>query len=222
MLRIAAVLFLLAFPARADDITGKVRIIDGDTLEVGGKRIRLHGIDAPERKQTCTADGKEWRCGEEATFALAYETAEHWVTCKEKDRDRYQRIVAVCFMGTHDLNAIMVRQGWALAYRRYSMDYVDEESQAQKAGSGVWRGEFVPPWEWRRGTRLTQTKFKTGPAQQSDKCPIKGNISRGGERIYHVPGGQYYKRTKIDPSKGERWFCADDEAAAAGWRPSKR
>ena len=100
---------------------------------------------------------------------MAYETAEHWVTCKEKDRDRYRRIVAVCFMGTHDFNAMMVRQGWALAYRRYSMDYVDEEREARKAGAGLWRGEFVPPWKWRRGTRLAQHRKKTSPAPLSGK-----------------------------------------------------
>ncbi len=151
MLRLAAVLVLFAFPALAwADITGKVRIIDGDTLEVGGKRVRLFGIDAPEAKQRCTAEGKEWRCGEEATFALAYETAEHWLTCKEKDRDRYGRIVAVCYMGPHNLNALMVRKGWALAYRRYSTDYVGEEAEARAARAGIWRGEFMAPWEWRQ------------------------------------------------------------------------
>ena len=77
---LVAVLVLSAGLAWAG-ITGKARIIDGDTLEVGGKRVRLHGIDAPEAKQTCTAHGKTWHCGEEATFALAYETAEHWGTC---------------------------------------------------------------------------------------------------------------------------------------------
>ena len=150
---LVVVLLLAVTTAHAQDVTGKVRIIDGDTLEVGGKRVRLFGIDAPEAKQRCTAEGKEWRCGEEATFALAYETAEHWLTCKEKDRDRYGRIVAVCYMGPHNLNALMVRKGWALAYRQYSTDYVDEESDAQKAGAGIWRGEFVTPWEWRRMKR---------------------------------------------------------------------
>jgi endonuclease YncB( thermonuclease family) len=222
MLGLAVALALFAFPALADDITGKVRIIDGDTLEVGGKRIRLHGIDAPEAKQTCSADGKMWHCGEEATFALAYETAEHWVTCKEKDRDRYRRIVAVCYMGPHDLNALMVRNGWALAYRQYSTDYVDEEVEAQKAGAGIWRGKFIPPWEWRRGARLAHAEQAESPAQRSGNCLIKGNVSRSGERIYHAPGGQYYSRTKIDPSKGERWFCTEEEATAAGWRKSSK
>ena len=134
-------------------LAGRASVIDGDTIEIHGQRIRLHGIDAPEAERTCTAEGKEWRCGEEATFALANETAEHWVRCEEKDRDRYRRVVAICYMGTHDLNAMMVRQGWALAYRRYSMDYVDEEAEAKEARAGLWRGEFTAPWGWRRAKR---------------------------------------------------------------------
>ena len=68
-------------------------------------------------------------------------------------QQRVENMAFVCFVGPYDLNARMVLQGWALAYRKYSMDYVDEESAAQKAGAGIWRGEFVPPWEWRRGRR---------------------------------------------------------------------
>ena len=112
----------------------------------------------------------------------------------------------------------MVFQGWALAYRQFSTDYVDQENVAKNAQTGVWRGEFVPPWEWRRGNRL-------GPPESPNvvaECLIKGNIASDGERIYHPPGGAYYSRTKIDPSKGERWFCSEDEARAAGWRRSKR
>ena len=90
--------------------------------------------------QTCTANGKEWQCGEEATNALAYETAYQWVKCEEKNRDRYGRIVAICYVGDKDLGALMTSQGWALAYRRYSTNYVDGEAEAKKAGAGVWRG----------------------------------------------------------------------------------
>ena len=83
---LVAVVALLAFPAHAE-IVGKARVIDGDTLEIAGQRIRLHGIDAPESQQTCWAGGREWACGREATFALAYETGMHWVTCREKGGD---------------------------------------------------------------------------------------------------------------------------------------
>jgi len=136
--------------ALADEIVGKARIIDGDTIEVGSQKIRLFGIDAPEGKQFCKLDGKSWNCGQEAAWALAYILAEHWVTCKQRDIDRYKRIVAVCFAGEHDINEIMVRKGWALAYRQYSKDYVPAEDAARIERVGIWRGEFQKPWEWRR------------------------------------------------------------------------
>jgi endonuclease YncB( thermonuclease family) len=134
-------------------LTGIPRIIDGDTIRIGNTRIRFHGIDAPEAKQTCTADGKEWRCGQEATNALVDIVGEHWVSCSQRDRDRYGRIVAVCRVGAINLNAWMVGQGWAVAYRRFSMDYVQDEGEAKQERKGLWQGEFVMPWDWRRRKR---------------------------------------------------------------------
>jgi endonuclease YncB( thermonuclease family) len=135
----------------AEDLKGKPRIVDGDTIWIGPTKIRLHGIDAPESKQTCQkADGSEYRCGEMATFALAEIIENHWITCKGETVDRYKRRIAVCYAGPYDINAEMVRRGWALAYRRYSKDYVDEEEEASNRGVGMWQGEFMKPWEWRR------------------------------------------------------------------------
>ena len=131
-------------------IAGKPRVVDAGTLEFGGRGVRLFGIDAPEPDQTCTAAGAEWRCGQDATFALAYETADHWVTCTERQRDRFDRSVAVCFVGPYDLAERMVRRGWALADRQATTDYVAVEDAARKAGEGLWRGGFDPPLEWRR------------------------------------------------------------------------
>ena len=111
----------------------------------------------------------------------------------------------------------MVSQGWAVAYRKYSRDYLSQESAAKSGRRGVWKGEFVMPSRWHRGERL-----QTAARSDSGACQIKGNISRSGKRIYHVPGGQWYERTRIDTSKGERWFCSDAEARAAGWRRAKR
>jgi len=111
----------------------------------------------------------------------------------------------------------MVASGWAMAYRRYSAAYIMQEDGARRARQGIWRGEVVPPWDWRRGTRL-----RAATDRQPGNCRIKGNISRRGERIYHVPGGSYYGRTRIDQSKGERWFCSEREASAAGWRRPRR
>ena len=112
----------------------------------------------------------------------------------------------------------MVLNGWADAYRRYSTDFVDEEEIAQDARVGLWRGEFVPPWEWRRGKRLQAVSTP----ESGNGCAIKGNISSKGERIFHSPGDQHYDRTKINTARGERWFCSEAEAVAAGWRKAKR
>ena len=143
----------VSWPVHAD-VSGRASVIDGDTIEVGGHRIRLHGIDAPESAQTCLAGGKRWRCGRHATRALAGRIAGRPVACEEKDRDRYGRIVAVCRLGGSDVNAWLVAEGWALAYRRYSRAYVNAEASAKAARRGLWRGDFVAPWNWRVGVRL--------------------------------------------------------------------
>ena len=202
------------------DVSGLASVIDGDTIEVGGERIRLHGIDAPESKQLCRAGGTNWPCGRQASRALADRIDGRPVVCEERDRDRYGRIVALCRADGHDLGAWLVFRGWALAYRRYSTDYVADEKAAKAAHRGLWRGEFDPPWDWRSRVRLTPL-HRDGNRDDAN-CRIKGNISRAGERIYHLPAGQYYDRTRIDPARGERWFCTEAEAGAAGWRRSRR
>ena len=136
------------------DVAGRARVIDGDTLEVGSVRIRLFGLDAPESAQRCLAGSRRWPCGEKATRALVGRIDGRSVACEERDKDRYGRIVAVCRYGGQDVNAWLVREGWAMAYRRYSSAYAGEEASAKAAKRGVWRGEFVPPWDWRRGDRL--------------------------------------------------------------------
>ncbi len=150
---IALALVLFLSPVALADITGQPRVIDGDTLEVAGQRIRLHGIDAPESRQLCRLDKKPWRCGGEATNALRAVIAGRIVSCKELDRDRYRRIVAKCMVGRTDIGGWMVTEGWALAYRRYSIDYVPHEAKARMARKGIWRGDFMPPWEWRKMKR---------------------------------------------------------------------
>jgi endonuclease YncB( thermonuclease family) len=137
----------------APAISGRASVIDGDTIEIHGARIRLFGIDAPESDQPCTIQGKSFRCGKQAAFALADKITDKVVDCRPKDQDRYGRVVAVCLVGGEDINAWMVAQGWALAYRHYSNDYVRQEEQASKSKIGIWQGEFVPPSDWRRSRR---------------------------------------------------------------------
>lgn len=224
MVRILLLLLAILYTAQpafaAEAVVGRASVIDGDTLEIHGTRIRFHGIDAPESGQSCRTGGKAWRCGQRAALALSEKIGAGVVTCNPRDKDRYGRVVAVCSAGGEDLNGWMVAEGWALAYRHYSKDYVTHEASASAARRGVWAGEFVPPWDWRRGRRLSAAS--TESREPAAQCLIKGNIGKGGERIYHVPGGAYYERTRIDASKGERWFCTEAEARSAGWRRSMR
>ena len=220
-------------------IIGQASVIDGDTIQIHGTRIRLYGIDAPESGQTCLVEGNPTRCGQRAALALADKIANHAVTCEPKDRDGYGRVVAICRAAGEDLNGWMVAEGYAVAYRQYSIDYVRQEEQAAASKRGIWKGEFIFPWDWRRANenhddQVLPRSFKNAPSiggssnssqsnsAASGQCPIKGNIGQSGERIYHVPGGDFYDRTIIDLAKGERWFCSEAEARAAGWRRSRR
>jgi endonuclease YncB( thermonuclease family) len=130
---------------------GQASVMDGDTLEMHGQRIRLHGIDAPEPPQSChLPNGKPWRCGHTAARRLRDFIGHKTVTCERKDRDRYGRMVAVCVAGGEDLGAWLVEHSWALAYARYSTAYVAQQKRAECAQIGIWRSRFQKPWKWRR------------------------------------------------------------------------
>jgi len=124
---------------------GAAAIVDGDTLTLAGTRIRLRGMDAFERGQTCRRGGAGYDCGAEATTALAGLVGGRRVACEGRERDRYGRLLAVCTAGGRDLNAAMVSAGWAVAYGAYDV----EEFRARAAGAGAWAGAFEPPSEWR-------------------------------------------------------------------------
>lgn len=216
MLRIFLGLFLvLAGTADAETLSGRASVADGDTLTVAGVTIRLFGIDAPELDQTCQkADGSRWACGRWSRDALRRVAGQGKVTCKGSQIDRYGRLLASCQANGGDIGRAMVRMGAAEAYRRYSAAYVDDEKLAAVAGLGLWQGRHTAPEAFRAAD---------APAAQAvpGDCAIKGNISGNG-RIYHLPGQQNYGDTVISTAKGERWFCSEAEAQAAGWRRARR
>jgi endonuclease YncB( thermonuclease family) len=221
-----AVLTAALLPAceAQERISGSPKITDGDSFTIGRTEIRLFGVDAPEGRQTCTRDAREWRCGDAAAAELRRLVGGSSITCAQRDVDDYGRIVARCTKGNVDLAAAMARAGFAVAYRRYSRDYVDEENEARSARRGLWAGEFTPPDEWRRdggSERNQRAEPPQAPAARRDGCVIKGNINGDGERIYHTPDSSSYRDTDIDASRGERWFCTEAEAVAAGWRRTK-
>ncbi len=211
---------LAALPAQAQGtLAGKARVIDGATIEIARQEIRLYGIDAPESDQNCTANRQRWTCGQHASFALGQLIGRNWVYCHRKGLDPAGRILAVCNLagGTGpEVNASMVMHGYALADRQVTQAYVPLEEQARRLKRGMWAGEFVPPADWRVGQRLATERTRP------DQCMIKGSIRPSGMRIYHVPGGRYYDLERVDEARGERWFCSEAEAQAAGWRKSLR
>ncbi len=195
-----------------EDFTGTARIVDGDTIDIGRLRIRLHGIDAPEAGQKCKkTNGGSWPCGKEAIKAIARLADGQKVRCVGDVWDDFGRLVAVCSVGDIEINREMVRLGLAWNFDKYSMDYKPLENRVRKAKIGVFKAPTMPPWKYR--AKRWEVAVQVAPKG----CPIKGNISRKG-RIYHAPWSPWYKRTKISPSKGERWFCSEEAAIKAGWR----
>lgn len=248
-----------AAEARQPVLVGKVvHVYDGDTIKVqldsGPIVVRLHSIDTPEHDQP-------W--GPEATAALAARVQGRQVSLDVVTQDSYERLVADVFIGEENINAWMVQQGNAWAYRHYLEDarFCGWEAGARAARRGLWGqppDTWQAPWQWRaagRGEPVAYMDYRNEtfaqcmaampanvlPAKASaasadegtsgvtvpasvnpphGNCLIKGNISPGG-RIYHLPGSDSFEKTRIDETRGERWFCTEAEAREAGWRPAR-
>ncbi len=198
-----------------ENFTGIATIIDGDTIDIGKLRIRLHGIDAPETGQKCKKpNGGSWACGKDAIKAIVKLADGKSVHCVGDTWDTFGRFVAVCTVGNIEINKELVRLGLAWNFDKYSMDYKSLENRVREAKSGVFRAPTMTPWEYR------SQRWKVATQQAPEGCAIKGNIS-GRKRIYHTPWSPWYKRTKISLDKGERWFCNEAQAQSAGWRAAR-
>jgi len=128
-----------------------LRIIDGDTIKLNGERIRFAGIDTPEPKQICTLDNIEIFCGNLATIVLKEKIGNEIVTCeREKELDKYKRILAECFVNEESLSKFLVRNGYAFAFVKYSKKYVEDEKYAKENNLGLWAMEFEYPWDVRK------------------------------------------------------------------------
>ena len=154
VLSAAAALHCSNYPAYCADLTGRASVVDGDTIEIQGQRIRFNGIDAPESRQSCTsASGRAYMCGRAAAAALDdYLSRSRPTRCEATGKDRYKRVVANCFRADgQSVSAWMVRNGHALDWPRYSKGaYAADQAVAQSAKTGIWQGAFTLPWEWRR------------------------------------------------------------------------
>lgn len=213
--RVVALLLLLVGyvctgvqPARA---AGEVSVIDGDTLQIGGKVVNLYGIDAPELGQLCYHDGNWNKCGQAAAFELKKLIEfDGPPVCKPAPQNRNQ---VVCRASGRDLALTLLHAGYAVAATGSGDLYRLAEKSAREGNLGLWHMALVSPWDWRHGRRMTG-----GEAAAERSCPIKAVIAADGARLYYVPTDRAYQKIDVETSKGDRRFCSDAEARTAGWR----
>lgn len=238
MLRLLPCLIALACiaaPAQGQIMSGPATVIDANTLDMTGSRVRLVGLDAPERKQSCTRSGEDWACGEEAARTLAAIVAEQAITCVAQGADAAGRTLAVCKVRNIDIGQEMLRRGMAIVLDDAPPGYAEASGIAQSLQFGLWAGDFQQPSQWRaanpsasrrevrpdpegtggaaaaRARALSERRYTNASG-----CAIKGNRNRRGEWIYHLPGQAYYEDTRP-----EALFCTEREAVAAGYRRAK-
>ncbi|MBI4183059.1 MAG: thermonuclease family protein [Proteobacteria bacterium] len=200
-----------------------VRVIDADTLQIEGRTVELSGIDAPELGQLCFHDGRPWPCGVDAALALRklLAVSRAAVSCDPAGAGRAGR-AAVCEVNHQEIAIRLLRQGYALAAPGAAPEYAEAEREARRAGLGLWRGPFTPPWAWRAGERMAEEQ---GP--EGVRCPVKGVRDAAGRRVYLVPTDAEYERAGAGAAAqagapaggqaGARLFCSDEEARKAGY-----
>lgn len=212
LLKFLIIYFLQISIVFAEEQKGTPIIIDGDTIQINGVKIRLYGIDAPEAGQKCKKrNGANWACGKEAIKVIVRLTKGHQVSCRGDFYDDFGRLIATCTTKNIEINKELVSLGMAWNFDKYSMHYKEIEKEARRKSVGVFQASTITPWEYR--AKRWEVAKQTAPAG----CPIKGNIGNNG-RIYHPPWSPWYNKTKVTLSKGERWFCSEAEALEAGWK----
>jgi endonuclease YncB( thermonuclease family) len=202
---LSVILCFAAAPTLAQIMYGKPVAIDGDTLDFGGQRVRLFGIDAPEKAQTCTRNGEAWPCGEDAKAMLQALVANNQVSCRQRDIDKYGRSVAICSVGRLDLSDALARAGYAVALEDFSADYVAAASSARSARLGIWSGEFQIPADFRA----------SDPAYKAEIADLERREARARAQAsapYRAPA----------PARSGVYFRSCREAWAAGAAPLRR
>lgn len=207
----------------AQTIEGRATAITGDAFRIGDTEIRLAGIEAPDSDQLCSRPGnRRWRCGVDARAALARSVRGTEVSCTLSGTDASGRKLGTCVARGEDIAEGLVRQGHVFAETGMFSKYASQEEEARAEKAGLWRGEAERPSEYRakvaeRMARAWEKAVRTAPGG----CPIKGRIASG-RKLYALPGTVDYPRIRIRPRRGERWFCSEEEALAAGWKRSPR
>ena len=128
----------------------ELRVVDGDTIHLNGKKIRFTGIDTPELKQTCVKEGLTEPCGVTAKEILIKKIGDNKVECINEGKDQYKRTLAECFVNDESLSGYLVRSGYAFAYRKYSKKFIRDEDYAKDNKIGMWSMQFEYPWDYRR------------------------------------------------------------------------
>jgi endonuclease YncB( thermonuclease family) len=200
----------------AKPLQGRAEAVGGDVVRVAGTTVRLAGIEAPERQQTCGGSGRRYRCGAAAEAGLGRLVNGRTLTCTLSGSDSAGRSLATCVRGNLDINGELVRQGLVFAGGGMFAGYSGLERQARDAKTGIWAsGDSERPSEYR--AKVWDEAKRRAP----DGCPIKGVVS-GGERVYVLPWSPDYDRGRVQKARGERWFCSEREAEAAGFKPAVR
>ena len=161
-MRTVTLFFIFTSNILAQEIIGIPKIIDGDTIYINEYKIRLEGIDAPEMRQECKKERlkissivgftfyKNYSCGEVSKENLEVKIDGSKIKCISSTKDKYKRYLAKCFKDKINLNRWMVRNGYAVAYRRYSKEYISDEDFARENKLGLWQGKFIKPEKWRK------------------------------------------------------------------------
>jgi len=198
--------------ASTQEVSGRATALSGDTLRIGEDVVRLTGIEAPGAGQRCPWRGnKSWRCGAAARLALAKLVRRRSITCEVADTNAASVRLGTCQVDDKDLGAELVKDGNVFAEQGLLAPYKDLEQQARSARIGIWRGDPQRPQEWR--AKVWEEAKRAAP----EGCPIKGQI-RSNAKIYVLPWQRSYDRVRPSRARGERWFCSEKEAVAAGWR----
>jgi endonuclease YncB( thermonuclease family) len=196
-------------------VVGRASVVAGDAVKVAGTTVRLSGVEAPERSQLCGRDANKWRCAEAAHSALLKLVSAPSVRCMLSGTDKAGHPRGYCAIDRVDINAEIVRQGFAFAEGGASGRYGAQEKDARNARAGMWVGEIKRPAE------IRAKAWEEAKRRAPDGCPIKGHVT-GPERVYVLPGTPNYERVRVETARGDRWFCSEQEAASAGFKAADR
>ncbi len=198
----------ITFPLFAQDVLeGPARVLAGDKIEVQGQQLYLSGLSVPTTDNPCTLDGQS--CAAYSKAGLIALIGDKPVTCALEDRTQGSVPTATCLLGSEDLSELINARGLAIMFPENPTTLTDGAPSLNSVSAGLLSLQVMKDYA---------SALATGLLSPRD-CPIKGNIARRtGNKIYHSPGAAHYKRTLIDLTRGEQWFCNEEDAVAAGFR----